>query len=57
MLIFETYLKMVLSSVKQNYLIMSDDEKVMSKYAFFEIVGNSLARYLSLKFTELFTTL
>ena len=49
MLIFETYLKMVLSSVNRNYLIMSDDEKVMSKYAFFEIFGNSLAAIFIIK--------
>jgi O-antigen/teichoic acid export membrane protein len=49
MLIFETYLKMVLSSVNRNYLIMSDDEKVMSKYAFFEIIGNSLAAIFIIK--------
>jgi len=40
---------MVLSSVNRNYLIMSDDEKVMSKYAFFEIIGNSLAAIFIIK--------
>jgi O-antigen/teichoic acid export membrane protein len=49
MLILETYFKMVLSSVNRNYLIMSDDEKVMSKYAFFEILGNSLAAIFIIK--------
>ena len=49
MLIFEIYLKIVLSSVNRNYLIMSDDEKVMSKYAFFEIAGNALAAIFIIK--------
>ena len=50
MLILETYLKIVLSSINRNYLIMSDDEKVMSKYALFEIIGNTLAAIFVIKY-------
>ncbi len=50
MLILETYLKIILSSINRNYLIMSDDEKIMSKYALIEIICNTLASIFIIKY-------